>query len=449
MFIFDFVAETVLDQIIDWLYGKIVGFLNDFFAMMNNMGVELFDLPWVNAITTFFSWLGWALFVVGLVVGAFECAIEYQGGRGSIKDTALNYVKGFMAVSLFSILPVNLYSLSVSLQSSFGSALSGITDAESIGMTAQQVLMSAAMPGVGNPILQIFCAVMMGYAVIKVFFGNLKRGGILLIQIAVGSLYMFSVPRGYIDGFTQWCKQVIGICLTAFLQSTMLTAGLMIFKDHPLLGLGVMLSSTEVPRIAGQFGLDTSTKANLMSGVYAAQTAINISKTVVKAVAGMAGNNQPILFDNHGPDTRYSGPVKVAQTITSALGTGGNNTPLAVHGEPYCIAGNVINRQDKNGGNGCGYQQGVSYTLTTEDRHCVAYTDDLQRKKRVRKLIPLECERLMGFPDHWTDIPGASDSVRYRALGNSVAVPCVEYILCGIAYFLERQEGERDVHIPG
>ena len=248
MFIFDFVAETVLDQIIDWLYGKIVGFLNDFFAMMNNMGVELFDLPWVNAITTFFSWLGWALFVVGLVVGAFECAIEYQGGRGSIKDTALNYVKGFMAVSLFSILPVNLYSLSVSLQSSF-------------------------------------CAVMMGYAVIKVFFGNLKRGGILLIQIAVGSLYMFSVPRGYIDGFTQWCKQVIGICLTAFLQSTMLTAGLMIFKDHPLLGLGVMLSSTEVPRIAGQFGLDTSTKANLMSGVYAAQTAINISKTVVKAVA--------------------------------------------------------------------------------------------------------------------------------------------------------------------
>ena len=172
--------------------------------------------------------------------------------------------------------------------------------------------------------------------------------------------------------------------------------------------------------------------------------------------------------------------MKVAQTITSALGTGGNNTPLAVHGEPYCIAGNVINRQDKNGGNGCGYQQGVSYTLTTEDRHCVAYTDDLpelyqdvvgtlcakdakglnsqyvsqskcivSRKKRVRKLIPLECERLMGFPDYWTDIPGASDSVRYRALGNSVAVPCVEYILCGIAYFLERQEGERDVHIPG
>ena len=201
MFIFDFVAETILDQILDWIYGKIIGFLNDFFVMMNNMGVELFELPWVNAVTTFFSYLGWALFGVGLVVGAFECAIEYQGGRGSIRDTAMNYIKGFMAVSLFTVVPVNLYSLCVSLQGTFGSAITGITNAESIGLTAQQVLMSVSFPGIGNPILMIFCAVMMGYAVIKVFFANLKRGGILLIQIAVGSLYMFSVPRGYIDGF--------------------------------------------------------------------------------------------------------------------------------------------------------------------------------------------------------------------------------------------------------
>ena len=285
MFIFDFVADVVLDQIVDWIYGKIISFLNDFFAMMNNMGVELFELPWIQAVTTFFGYLGWTLFVVGIVVGAFECAIEYQGGRGSVKDTALNYVKGFMAVSLFTVLPVNLYSLCVSLQGTFGSAISGLVNPESIGEMAQGALMSASIPGIGNPILQIFCAVMMGYAVIKVFFANLKRGGILVIQIAVGSLYMVSVPRGYIDGFTQWCKQVIGICVTAFLQSTILTAGLLVFLDHPLLGLGLMLSSTEVPRIAGQFGLDTSTKTNLMGGVYAAQSAINLSRTVARAVA--------------------------------------------------------------------------------------------------------------------------------------------------------------------
>ena len=125
----------------------------------------------------------------------------------------------------------------------------------------------------------------MAYAVIKVFFANLKRGGILLIQIAVGSLYMFSVPRGYTDGFVQWCKQIIGLCLTAFLQSTILIAGLMVFKDSALLGLGLMLSAGEIPRIAGTFGLDTTTRANIMSAVYTAQAAVNTTKTVVQAVS--------------------------------------------------------------------------------------------------------------------------------------------------------------------
>jgi hypothetical protein len=131
----------------------------------------------------------------------------------------------------------------------------------------------------------IFVLILMGYAIIKVFFANLKRGGILLIQIAVGSLYMFSVPRGYIDGFVSWCKQVIGLCLTAFLQATILIAGLLVFKSNMLLGLGLMLASSEIPRIAGAFGLDTSTRANLMSTIYTAQAAVNITKTVVQAVA--------------------------------------------------------------------------------------------------------------------------------------------------------------------
>lgn len=54
---------------------------------------------------------------------------------------------------------------------------------------------------------------------------------------------------------------------------------------------------------------------------------------------------------------------------------------------------------------------------------------DRQYVQLIRRLTPLECERLQGFPDDWTNIPGASDSARYRALGNSVAIPCVEFIM--------------------
>ena len=101
------------------------------------------------------------------------------------------------------------------------------------------------------------------------------------MMIAVGSLYMFSIVRGYTDGFIQWCKQIIGICLTAFLQAVILIAGLGVMKENCLLGIGLILAASEIPRITGQFGLDTSMKANIMSTVYAAQSAMNITKTIM------------------------------------------------------------------------------------------------------------------------------------------------------------------------
>ena len=285
MFIWDFVADLVLGQIMDWIYAQIVGFLGDFFAMMGNMGADLFDMTWVQAIVTFFGYLAWTLYVTGPVVACFECAIESQSGRGSIKDTAINAIKGFMAVSLFTVVPVELYKLSVDLQGSFSSGITGLIGSGG-GISTMSVAALSNIGGIGiNPIMGIFIVIVMGYTVIKVFFANLKRGGILLIQIAIGSLYMFSVPRGYIDGFVSWCKQIVGLCVTAFLQATILVAGLMVFNSSMLLGLGLMMASSEIPRIAGQFGLDTSTKANLMSTMYAAQTAINMTKTVVQAVA--------------------------------------------------------------------------------------------------------------------------------------------------------------------
>ena len=205
--------------------------------------------------------------------------------------------------------------------------------------------------------------------------------------------------------------------------------------------------------------------------------------------ASESGTNMvpAVLFENHGIDSRYTGPHPVAPTISARYGTGGNNVPLIGQEEPetYCIVGNVIDRQPQNGGNGKGYQADVAYTLTGMDRHAVfsrqrvdvfkdddvASTESARQHKDatdlvmqqtvgaltssdrkgpnsqyvsqdkcvvesvhlIRRLTPLECERLQGFPDGWTDIPSASDSARYQALGNSVAIPCVEHIMAGIA----------------
>ena len=194
----------------------------------------------------------------------------------------------------------------------------------------------------------------------------------------------------------------------------------------------------------------------------------------------------PQIYENHGVDSRYTGPHKVAPTISAAYGLGGNNTSLVEqNADAICIAGNIVDRQPQNGGNGLGCQDELSYTLTATDRHCIyarqrvdefkggevvstqsarQYKDatDLvcqpsvygqsqfggyqegvstlrasgrdhgggsenlaiaairETPQLIRRLTPLECERLQGFPDGWTDIPGASDSARYKALGNSL-----------------------------
>lgn len=287
-----------MDDLLDWFYGQIVGFLGNFFSQMGNMGVELFDLSWVQAIILFFSQLGWALYAVSLLVACFECGVEYSAGRGNLQQTALNAIKGFLAAGMFTTIPIRLYELAVSLQGTMAAGLTGSGD--SIGSVGQAIIadlgaadslqdiMAQSHFGLGiltSPLMLLFCIILMAYSVIKIFFANLKRGGILLIQIAVGSLYMFSIPRGFSDGFTQWCKQVIGLCLTAFLQATMLVAGLMAFRENALLGLGLMLSAGEVPRVAGAFGMDTSTRANVMSAVYTAQAAVNTTRTIVAAAA--------------------------------------------------------------------------------------------------------------------------------------------------------------------
>lgn len=267
------IAVDIWNALVEWIYNTVFDAVADLFTSMNNMGAEIFSLSWVNAVVRLFTLFGWALFTVGVVGAVFEVAIESQSGRVSIKGAALNVLKGFFACALIGVLPVELYKFCVSLQNSFAGDLTRIfssAQGATIGEIAVFILRAVFRLGTpSEPVLKLlFFLLAFSYCTIKVFFANIKRGGILLIQIAVGSLYMFSVPRGYTDGFNQWCKQVMAICLTAFLQTTLLFLGMLTLQDSMLMGLGIMLTANEVPRIAQQFGLDSSVRVNVSSMVY-------------------------------------------------------------------------------------------------------------------------------------------------------------------------------------
>ena len=68
-------------------------------------------------------------------------------------------------------------------------------------------------------------------------------------------------------------------------------------------------------------------------------------------------------------------------------------------------------------------------TRQSKDATDLVVESGRQYARLIRRLTPLECERLQGFPDKWTSLSDAADSARYRALGNSVAIPCVEFIM--------------------
>ena len=186
---------------------------------------------------------------------------------------------------------------------------------------------------------------------------------------------------------------------------------------------------------------------------------MDVCENMTDTLRASEKGHQPLVYENHGVDARIRESSEISPTVTARFGTGGGNTPLVQEpNEVYCIVGNIIDRQPENGGNGCGYQENLAYTITTCDRHAVyarqrvdefrnddiastqsarqakdatdlVVEPDRQYAKLIRRLTPGECELLQGFPPGWTDIPSAADSARYRALGNSIPVPCVEFIM--------------------
>jgi DNA (cytosine-5)-methyltransferase 1 len=143
-------------------------------------------------------------------------------------------------------------------------------------------------------------------------------------------------------------------------------------------------------------------------------------------------NNQtlfePLSIQNHPQDSRVDvNPSGKVQTLTKQMGTGGGNVPLVA--QIRDIAPTVTAKWHKGSGGPSGNECG---NLVFGSGYA------------VRRLTPLECERLQGFPDGWTKIPNANDTVRYKALGNSIAVTCFYPYIERIRNVIKFREGEID-----
>jgi DNA (cytosine-5)-methyltransferase 1 len=145
---------------------------------------------------------------------------------------------------------------------------------------------------------------------------------------------------------------------------------------------------------------------------------------------------EPGIAKREGGDSRFT--KEKSPTLRKEMGDNQVAVAYPIHPQALQFEGGGKNRNNDGKGNGLGIGENGEpmNTLTTIDRHIVAHTKHLYANMAVRRLTPMECERLQGFPDNYTDIKPKSkatpDGPRYKALGNSMAVPCMAWIGEGI-----------------
>ena len=144
------------------------------------------------------------------------------------------------------------------------------------------------------------------------------------------------------------------------------------------------------------------------------------------------------VFENHSQDARYAHLENTCSTMVARWGTGGNNMPIVTEKKGFSCSGfakytETIGTLRASGGD---FGGGSENLVTEKHTHWI-----------VRRLTPTECERLQGFPDGYTDIGEwvdskgkrhkPADSTRYKALGNSIALPQWWWITCKMAQYLQ------------
>ena len=179
---------------------------------------------------------------------------------------------------------------------------------------------------------------------------------------------------------------------------------------------------------------------------------MDCSEDISGTLRAQEHGHHPLVYENHGVAARYRGPLPVAPTLSALAGSGGNNLPLV---EMFSrqrvdvfqtndVASTESARQHKDATDLI-YQETVGALTTSDSKgpNSQYVSQDklvVEGPLLIRRLSPRECERLQGFPDDWTNLPGAADAPRYKSLGNSVAIPCVEYLMRGMACVLRAEE---------
>lgn len=233
----------------------------------------LFQTPVGQVLTGFSQHFGFMLWIIGFFIATAEVAINMKSNQSvgdSIHDYGMNVFKSYLAVIMFTKIPLPLYVFISKIAEKICIPIinMGLEHINSISFN------DITWSNTPSNFMLLILFIAMLFSGLKVLFSFVKRGGILMILILVGSVHMINLPRGYWDAFWSWCRQIIGLCITQFCQMALFCAGIsIIFSTYMvsfaqfLAGLSLTLAAAEVPKIAERYGMDTSLKGNATGAI--------------------------------------------------------------------------------------------------------------------------------------------------------------------------------------
>lgn len=226
------------------------------------------------------------LFVAGIAMAMSEWAISSNEGNANNVMSTFKYILLGLFVTLgFTTIPILLMQFTAwctdLLISSFSSNPTSIID----NLILDHFTGGTDMGGI---ILWYVFMVIFIIDIVKIFLGNMKRGGVMIVLLSVCPFHIFSIPRGHVDAFFSWCKQMIALYLTTFIQNIFLAISLTIVGSSSIttadlcMCIGLLTAAVEAPHWMQMFGLDTSVKASPTQAIYAASGVTNIIGTISK-----------------------------------------------------------------------------------------------------------------------------------------------------------------------
>lgn len=274
----------IFQGFVQFIVSNTGAWISDILAQNNDFIASVFDSNIAIPLLGFIEAVGGFFFVFGVCFAVSEWAVDVnEGNSNNFMATFKNSLIGFAALCSFTSIPILMLKFTNDICNQLGQALAVESMRDVFSnmntQTGETAIDSNFFSGWGMGLFEIIAFI----CVIKVFFGNIKRGGILFTLIIIGSVHMFSIPRGYTDAFWSWCRQVVGVCLTSFCQNLLITLSVVLYGNSSMdpgdmiICSGIMLAASEVPRILQQFGLDTSMRANVTQAIFGISGVMNIA----------------------------------------------------------------------------------------------------------------------------------------------------------------------------